>query len=56
MSLLGCGAQAAEAIGQLTADLALTGQWQSDLPHTAFRRIPGNGPWHGMTLLRDQAM
>jgi sarcosine oxidase len=51
----GRGAQAADAIGQLTADLALTGQWQSDLPHDAFRRIPGNGPWNGMTLLRDQA-
>jgi sarcosine oxidase len=51
----GRGAQAADAIGQLTADLALTGQWQSDLPRDAFRRIPGNGPWNGMTLLRDQA-
>jgi sarcosine oxidase len=51
----GRGAQAADAIGQLTADLALTGQWQSDLPHDAFRYIPGNGPWNGMTLLRDQA-
>ena len=51
----GRGAQAADAIGQLTADLALTGQWQSDLPRDAFRHIPGNGPWNGMTLLRDQA-
>jgi len=50
----GRGAQAADAIGQLTASLALTGQWQSDLPHDAFRHIPGNDPWNGMTLLRDQ--
>jgi sarcosine oxidase len=51
----GRGAQAADAVGQLTADLALTGQWQSDLPHDAFRHIPAHGPWNGMTLLRDQA-
>ena len=51
----GRGAQAADAVGHLTAGLALTGQWQSDLPHDAFRHVPGHGPWHGMTLLRDQA-
>jgi sarcosine oxidase len=51
----GRGAQAADAVGQLTADLALTGHWQSDLPRDAFRYVPGHGPWHGMTLLRDQA-
>jgi sarcosine oxidase len=51
----GRGAQAADAIGRLTADLALTGHWQSDLPRDAFRHVPGDGPWNGMTLLRDQA-
>jgi sarcosine oxidase len=51
----GRGAQAADAIGQLTADLALTGHWQSDIPRDAFRHVPGTGPWNGMTLLRDQA-
>lgn len=51
----GRGAQAADAVGQLTADLALTGQWHSDLPHDAFRHVPDHGPWNGMTLLRDQA-
>jgi sarcosine oxidase len=51
----GRGAQAADAVGQLTAYLALTGRWSSDLPRDAFRHIPGNGPWKGMTLLRDQA-
>ena len=51
----GRGAQAADAVGQLTAGLALTGQWHSDLPRDAFRHIPGRGPWNGMTLLRDQA-
>jgi sarcosine oxidase len=51
----GRGAQAADAVGHLTADLALTGQWQSDLPHDAFRHVSGNGPWNGMALLRDQA-
>jgi sarcosine oxidase len=51
----GRGAQAADAVGQLTARLALTGQWQSGLPRGPFRHIPGDGPWNGMTLLRDQA-
>ena len=51
----GRGAQAADAVGQLTVDLALTGQWQSDLPRNAFRHVPGHRPWNGMTLLRDQA-
>jgi sarcosine oxidase len=51
----GRGAQAADAVGHLTAGLARTGQWQSDLPHDAFRHVPGHGPWNGMTLLRDQA-
>ncbi|HEU5420683.1 MAG TPA: FAD-dependent oxidoreductase [Streptosporangiaceae bacterium] len=51
----GRGAQAADAVGQLTAGLALTGRWQSDLPRDAFRHVPGHGPWNGMILLRDQA-
>lgn len=51
----GRGAQAADAVGQLTARLALTGRWQSDLPHDAFRHVPADGPWNGMTLFRDQA-
>jgi len=51
----GRGAQAADAVGQLTAGLALTGHWPSDLPRDAFRHVPGHGPWNGMTLLRDQA-
>jgi sarcosine oxidase len=51
----GRGAQAADAVGQLTADLALTGQWQSGLPRDAFRHVPADGSWNGMTLLRDQA-
>ncbi|HEY3957096.1 MAG TPA: FAD-dependent oxidoreductase [Streptosporangiaceae bacterium] len=51
----GRGAQAADAVGQLTAQLALTGQWQSGLPRDAFRHVPADGPWNGMTLLRDQA-
>ncbi|HEY5988261.1 MAG TPA: FAD-dependent oxidoreductase [Streptosporangiaceae bacterium] len=51
----GRGAQAADAIGQLTADLALTGRWPSGLPRDAFRHVPAHAPWNGMTLLRDQA-
>jgi len=51
----GRGAQAADAVGQLTSRLALTGRWQSSLPHDAFRPVPAGGPWNGMTLLRDQA-
>lgn len=50
----GRGAQAAEAVGQLTADLALTGRWPSGLPRDTFRHVPAHGPWDGMTLLRDQ--
>jgi sarcosine oxidase len=50
----GRGAQAADAVGRLTAGLALTGQWQSALPRDAFRRVPSHGTWNGMTLLRDQ--
>ncbi len=51
----GRGAQAADAVGQLTAHLALTSRWQSDLPRDAFRHLSAHGPWNGMTLLRDQA-
>jgi len=51
----GRGAQAADAVGYLTARLALTGQWQADLPHDAFRHVPARSPWNGMTLLRDHA-
>lgn len=51
----GRGAQVADAVGQLTTDLALTGQWPSDLPRDAFRHVPVHGPWNGMILLRDQA-
>jgi sarcosine oxidase len=47
----GRGAQAADAIGRLAADLALTGRWPSDLPRDAFRQVPGAGPWHGLALL-----
>jgi sarcosine oxidase len=51
----GRGAQAADAVGYLTAWLALTGRWESDIPHSAFRHVPARGPWNGMTLLCDQA-
>jgi len=51
----GRGAQAADTVGYLTAGLALTGRWQSGLPRDAFRHVPADGPWNGMTLLRDQA-
>jgi hypothetical protein len=51
----GRGAQAADAVGQLAIGLALTGRWQSGLPHDAFRHVPAHGPWNGMTLLRDHA-
>jgi glycine/D-amino acid oxidase-like deaminating enzyme len=51
----GRGAQAADAVGYLTARLALSGQWQSGIPRDAFRHVPMRGPWNGMTLLRDQS-
>jgi sarcosine oxidase len=50
----GRGAQAADAVGQLTAHLALTGQWDPTLPRDPFRYVPAHAPWNGMTLLRDQ--
>jgi sarcosine oxidase len=50
----GRGAQAADAVGQLTAGLALNSQWQSGLPPEAFRHVPAHSPWGGMTLLCDQ--
>jgi sarcosine oxidase len=51
----GRGAQAADAVGQLAAGLALAGRWPSDLPRDAFRYVPAHDPWNGLTLLRDQA-
>jgi sarcosine oxidase len=51
----GRGAQAADAIGHLAAQLALTGEWQSGLPRAAFRPVPAPGRWNGMSLLRDHA-
>jgi sarcosine oxidase len=50
----GRGAQAADAVGQLAARLALNGRWESPLPRDVFRHVPAGGPWNGMTLLRDQ--
>ncbi len=51
----GRGAQAADAVGELAASLALTGQWQSGLPREAFRHVPAHGTWNGMILFHDQA-
>lgn len=51
----GRGAQAAEAVGQLTVRLAMTGHWPPALPYDAFRHVSAAGQWNGMTLLRDQA-
>jgi sarcosine oxidase len=50
----GRGAQAADAIGHLAAQIALTGEWESDLPRAAFRPAPAPGTWSGMTLLRNR--
>jgi sarcosine oxidase len=50
----GRGAQAADAVGQLTARLALGKSWPSGFSRDAFRHVPADAPWHGMTLLRDQ--
>jgi sarcosine oxidase len=51
----GRGAQAADAIGHLAAQLALTGEWKSELPRAAFRPVLAPGTWNGMTLLPDRA-
>ena len=50
----GRGARHADAVGQLAAGLALTGEWQSSLPRDAFRHVPDGNGWTGMPLLRDQ--
>jgi len=50
----GRGAQAADAVGQLTARLALGKPWPSGFSRDAFRHVPADALWHGMTLLRDQ--
>jgi sarcosine oxidase len=40
----GRGARHADAVGRLTAGLALNGEWQSSLPRDVFRHVPvGNG-------------
>jgi sarcosine oxidase len=49
----GRGAQAADAIGAMTAELALTGGWPAGLPSDAFQPVRSSGAWRGMTLLRD---
>jgi sarcosine oxidase len=50
----GRGARHADAVGQLTAGLALSGEWQSSLPRDTFRHVPPAGEWTGMPLLREQ--
>lgn len=50
----GRGAQAADAVGYLTARLALTGRWESELPRDVFHHVPADEPWNGLTLLRSQ--
>jgi sarcosine oxidase len=52
----GRGAQAADVIGAMTAEVALTGDWPPGLPSDAFQPIPSTtGAWNGMTLLRDRS-
>lgn len=50
----GRGARHADAVGQLAAVLALTGEWQSGLPRDTFRHVPAGAGWTGMPLLRQQ--
>jgi sarcosine oxidase len=50
----GRGARHADAVGQLTADLALNGEWQSSLPRDVFRHVPAGSGWTGMPLLWEQ--
>jgi sarcosine oxidase len=50
----GRGAQACDAVGDLTARLALGGQWPSSLPRDAFRHVPAHASWNGMTLLASR--
>jgi len=50
----GRGARHADAVGQLTAGLALSGEWQSGLPRDVFRHVPAGNGWTGMPLLREQ--
>lgn len=50
----GRGARHADAVGQLTAGLALYGEWQSALPRDAFRHSLAASGWTGLPLLREQ--
>lgn len=50
----GRGARHADAVGQLAAGLALTGEWQSSLPRDNFRHVVASDAWTGMPLLREQ--
>jgi sarcosine oxidase len=52
----GRGAQAADAIGHLAAQIALTGEWKSELPRATLRPVPAPDTWNGLTLLRDHAL
>jgi sarcosine oxidase len=47
----GRSAQAADAIGAITAELALTGRWTTGLPPDTFQLIPAHNTWAEMTLL-----
>jgi sarcosine oxidase len=48
----GRGAQAADAVGRLAAQVVRTGQWQPELPRAGFAPVLSPGAWGGMTLLR----
>ncbi len=50
----GHSAQAADAVGALGAGLVLAGEWDSDLPQSAFALLPENAEWNGLRLLRER--
>lgn len=51
----GRGAQAADIIGRLATRVALADKWDPGLPAGAFRPVPADGTWNGMTLMRDRS-
>jgi sarcosine oxidase len=50
----GRGAQVADALGAVAADLAVDGAWTSPLPHEQFAFVQAGGPWEGAQLLADR--
>ncbi|HEX6699485.1 MAG TPA: FAD-binding oxidoreductase [Gaiellaceae bacterium] len=50
----GRGAQVADGLGALAAELVVEGEWTSELPREHFEFVPAADPWQGTQLLADR--